>query len=168
MIPRTKAWYGWYQALLDSLLLFFFCPDSKCPGKTLNFPEFLAGKRRHVIHSDQWDRNGSLSAWRINSVFFFMLKMKTWLATLCLLPVTLLSLWSLDSRLRLVGQRVGRRQTPLCLQISINVRANKNLYLIQPQELDFCYMPLNKILCDTATRGSLQMSVSHYLIVWYS
>ena len=170
MIPRTKAWYGWYQALLDSLPLFCFCPESKCQVKHLtaqNSLQVRGGMWFILTNEKKWK-----SAWRINSVFFFfMLKMKTWLATLCLLPLTLLSLWSLDSRLRLVVQRVRRMQTPLCtlyLQILINVKANKNLYLIQPQELDFCYMPLNKILCDTATRGSLQMSVSHYLIVWYS
>ena len=149
---------------------FLLLSREQVPGETLNCPEFLAGKRRHVIHSDQWEEMEVCLKNKL-CIFFFMLKMKTWLATLCLLPLTLLSLWSLDSRLRLVVQRVRRMQTPLCtlyLQILINVKANKNLYLIQPQELDFCYMPLNKILCDTATRGSLQMSVSHYLIVWYS
>ena len=62
---------------------FLLLSREQVPGETLNCPEFLAGKRRHVIHSDQWEEMEVCLKNKL-CIFFFMLKMKTWLATLCL------------------------------------------------------------------------------------
>lgn len=157
MIPGRNVWCGCCQILLYPFIFINSYQDLFREPKT-DLPQSTC-----VLTTEME------ITWRTSYIFFFMLERKTRKAALCLLPFTCLCLW------RLSWKEAGSWRTISCtcpilifyLQMSADIRTNKNAYLILPQELNYFYMQLNTVLCEPGAGGSVELSVFHYLIVWH-